>query len=235
MVGRLGTACIVAATLIAPGVPASGQAAGEPAVRDVAASAQLAYLQHRLELAKGEAFYLLLDPATASLALMYGGALLQTYPVHDVRIGHPRAAFAAVDDSPEWHSTIWSHGALTPARPEVEQLIKPKGGDADDEDTVVIPPTAEEAIPAPSRFRVRFEGGLALEIRRVADPESTWWTAFSTGWAHRWQDVWSAVVPWDRDALRVRVVLDASDADRLYRALPPDTKLLIAGPTSGAP
>lgn len=238
--------CVLATTLAACGTvspeaeptpPSEAAAAtkGPAADNTRPSSPEVAYLERRLELAKGDTFYLLLDEDSAQLRLMYGGALLQTYPVRDMRIGQPRAAFAAVGTSTEWHSTIWQNGTLAPARPEVETLIKPADGATEDEEAVVIPPTAEEAIPVPARYRVRFDGGLALEVRQVADPDTSWWTAFTTGWSNRWQDVWSALLPGDRDALRVRVALDASDADRLYRALPPDTKLLIAEPTADAP
>ena len=230
MTRTLVAACALAAALGAchtalpegDGTPAAESPAPPPP--DIAA------LERRLELAKGDTFYLLLDQDGTQLRLMFGGAVLQEYPVQSLSVGRPRTAFAATDTSADWRTNIWDHGTLVPPRPTEEQLIRTVSTDDDADPEAAIPPTAEEAIAVPPRFRIRFDGGLAVEVQRAPDAEEPWWPSFRHAWAVRWQDVWSALRSSDRDVVRVRVMLARDAADSLYRALPPDTKLIIGEP-----
>jgi hypothetical protein len=222
----------------APAAPPPAEPAGTP-VAPVETPAEaaappgapaVALLEARLALATGDGFYLILDPAASELTLLYGGAVLQTWPVGQIAIGRPRAVFARVSTDFAWHSVAWTGGVLAPARPVQEQQIEPPGPDEVDSDvTAVVPPTAEEAIPVPSRYQIRFREGLALDVRKAGDA-SGWWARQRTAVAARWQDVGAVLRSSTRDTLRVRVTLEAPEADALYRALPPDTSLLVLPP-----
>lgn len=189
-----------------------------------------ALLGRRLELARGKEFYLVLDPAGPTLALMLRGAELKRYPVIGVQVGRPRVAWFRRDSVAEWQGVIWSAGELDPPR-QVDRLVvvgEEPGPDDEDPEPPPIPPTAEELYPVPSRYHVRFEGGLSLEIRpREADGNQgraarawAWWTA-------KWRDAASALRASGRDAVRLRVVMSPKDAEALYRALPPATRLIV--------
>ena len=196
-----------------------------------ALSDDVAYLERRVELATGDSFYLLLDHGIdqggTDLKLMYGGAILQSYPVHSVSIGRPRVLFVSAGEPIDWRMTIWNDGTLSPPRPELPPMQLATDDEAEAA-SPVLPPTAEEAIPVPARFLIRFDGGLALEVRSSPDQsDAGWWVRQRLAWARRWQDVRSALSS-DRDAARVLVTLDHDAAGALYRALPPETKLLVS-------
>jgi hypothetical protein len=53
------------------------------------------------------------------------------------------------------------------------------------------------------------------------------WVRMRTWWAAKWRDVLAVMRARDRDALRLRIVLSPNDAESLYRALPPDVRLLV--------
>jgi hypothetical protein len=215
-----------------PSEPLSGQPSGLPAEPAAAAAPVVAVLQARLALARASGFYLILEPAALELRLYYGGALLQAWPVRQIATGRPRVAFAHLTDDVVWHSVTWTGGVLTPARPVDEREIEPPDSeDTTEEIPAVVPPTAEEAIPVPARFRIVFREGLALEVRRAGGDDG-WWARQRAAITTRAQDVRAVLWASSRDRVRVRVTLDAAEADALYRALPPDTSLLILPPAN---
>jgi hypothetical protein len=225
------SACLGAA-LAAPAfrLAAAAQASENPPTDAAELSAAVAGLERRLELASSEAFYLVLDAEALELRLMFGGALLHRFPVTAVDEGRPRAAFVDLGHDTAWQTAVWRHGTLVPPRNVDEWEIQPPDLAAGEEPELVIPPTAEEAIPVPPRYRVRFADDLALEVRRVAEPgELGWWARLGAGWSVRWADVRSALRRADRDAVRVRVTLEKAPAESLYRSLPPDVSLLVTG------
>lgn len=235
--GRPGwTALLIAAAALSP-VPGAVGAQERPETdRAAALAAGVAALERRVELATSDTFYLLLDASASELRLMFGGAVLHRYPFVAADVGRPRTSFVGVSGPSDWRSTIWQTGTLVPSRPvEERQIQPPKPGAEDELPPPVVPPTAEEAIPVPDRYRVRFDGGFALEIRRTApDGESGWWRRVRGGWSRRWQDVRSALRRSDRDVLRVRITMEPSSADALYRALPPDVRLLVVSAPGAA-
>ena len=155
------------------------------------------------------------------------GRRLQSYPVHSVSIGRPRVLFVSAGQPIDWQTTIWNDGTLSPPRRELPPMQLAIDDEADSA-SPVVPPTAEEAIPVPARFLIRFDGGLALEVRSPPDQgDGDWWVRQPRAWGRRWGDVWSALSS-DRDAARVLVTLDRDAASALYRALPPETKLLVS-------
>jgi hypothetical protein len=197
-------------------------------------------LQRRLDLANGDKFYLVLDPAASSLKLMLKGAVLQDYPIRGIEAGTPRVAFAARSLPDGWRGRIWERGNLVPPREldRVEIVAPPpsKNPDEDNAPAVPIPPTPEEKYPVPHRYHVRFEGNLSLEIRRVGEQEEKtgFWAGIGKSLATWWADV-KAVLSRsspEADDLRLRILLRPADAESFYRALPPDTRLWVL-PDSG--
>jgi hypothetical protein len=190
-------------------------------------------LRQRIELASGKAFYLLLDLEAERLRLMLHGAVLQDYPVLGLEVGYPRVFFRVAGSDEDWQGRIWSAGRLVPPRErERVEIIapppRPEGAAEEDLPPPTIPPLPEEAYPVPRRYHVRYEGNLSLEIRGPGtdEPQGTAWRVL-TGIAHWWDDLRAALSPSGRDATRLRLLLRAKDAESLYRALPPDTKLLV--------
>lgn len=210
-------------------VAAQPSASPSPADDLAVLEAETTLLERRLELAHSDVFYLFLDPTASDIALMHGGAVLQRYPVASIEVGRPRRFFSRMGEPPPWQAVIWENGTLTPPRPIEETEMTPPAPGVEEPPAPSVPPTAEEAIPVPMRYRLRFDGGLALEIVPPADPETVgWWTRVRTAWAGRWQDVRSVLRSSDRDSVRVRVTLGQDAARSLYRSVPPHPKLLIA-------
>ena len=179
------------------------------------------FLQVQIDLATAPAFYLLLDEAAAELRLMLHGVALDTAAVTRVEVGRPQVLFMA-STPPAWRGVVWEDGVLRPdrpARPGVAAAAAP----------TPLPPTAEEAIPVPPRYVIRFGGGLALEIHTTpAEGDAArppWWRRAAGALAGRTREV-AAAVDGDRDRVRLRLELDGDDAARLYRSLPPDVRLL---------
>jgi len=205
--------------------------AGEAA----ALEAEIALLERRLELADVAVFYLVLNPAVPDLTLMFGGAALDSYPVSALDIARPRLLFAEVGEHSDWLTTVWEQGALAPPPPIVERAIQPPQPGVV-EVSPVVPPTVEEMIPVPARYRIRFAGGQALEVTRGEVPELAGrWIRWRRAASGRWQDLWSVLRRSDRDVVRVRVSMAPAAADALYRALPPDVKLLVLPFAAQAP
>jgi hypothetical protein len=62
------------------------------------------------------------------------------------------------------------------------------------------------------------------------DEKATAWERTKAAWTVWWNDARAVLDPSPEDTLRLRLVLRPEDADSLYRALPPDTRLLIVPP-----
>ena len=234
-----GKALLAGALLGALAAPAGAAAGGgEPAADARVEFERLArdneLLRKRVELASGKEFYLLLDPSASRLKLMLQGAVLQDYRVQSIEVGAPRVVFVRRTLPEGWRGRIWTAGNLVPVRDRerFELEAPPPSNDPNaEEPTIPIPPTPEEAYPVPHRYHVRFQGGLSLEVRRQGDVEDDagFWQGLRTSLATWWADLQSALHPGapDADSVRVRLTLLPKDADSLYRALPPDTRLLV--------
>jgi len=189
-------------------------------------------LSKQVELGKGKEFYLLLDPAGGSLRLMYRGALLQQYKVEGLEVGVPRVAYRPRAAAGGWEGRVWGDGTLDPPRAldRVEMQAPaptPEGQEVD----VEVPPTPEEKYPVPSRYHIRFDGGLSIEVRPPGtDGDRGFWQRMSERIAAWWADARSATAAEPTDTVRLHVVMSKQDADSLYRALPPATKLLVLPP-----
>ncbi len=223
----------IAAGVLAPAAAAPG--GGEDARIEIERlRRENAILRKHVELADGKEFYLVLDPGSSSLRLMLRGAVLQDYRVQRIEIGSPRVAFVVRELPEGWRGRTWNAGNLVPPRDRERMEVEAPPPTSDPEyepPPPTIPPTPEELYPVPRRFHVRFAGGLSLEFLRKgeADSASGRWQGFLEWAESRFADLRSALDPEapDADGVRVRLTLLPRDVDSLYRALPPDTKLLI--------
>ena len=189
-------------------------------------------LQKRFDLANSKEFYLVLDPAGKNLALMYKAALLQSYAVEGLEVGVPQVLYKNRSDASGWESKVWHKGALDPAREldRVEVVAPPPTAEGT-EIEVQVPQTPEEKYPVPPRYHIRFDGGLSIEVRPPGtDAEGGFWSRLGQRWNAWWADAKAASSGGTADTVRLHVVMSKKDAESLYRALPPNTALLVVPP-----
>ncbi len=187
-------------------------------------------LQRQIELAGAKQFYLVLDPGASDITLMLGGAELQTFPVLGMQVGQPRIAWVTRRDPRPWQDAIWSHGELDPPRALDRLVIEaaPPSKDTAEPEAPPVPPTPEELYPVPWRYQVRFDEGRSIEVRPLdADAQAGKLARLRAWWSAKWRDVLASVARADRDAVRLRIVLNPKDAASLYRSLPPAVRLVI--------
>jgi len=192
-----------------------------------------AAVRDQIDLAKAETAYLVLDLEQRRLELVHGAAVLRVYPVLRAEIGTPRVGF--FDREPgEWGQGRHDTAAMVPERtirrveiappPADESEARATADEAAADGEVEIPPTPEEACPAPSRYLLRYGDGFAIEVRSdSADPRGTW---ALVGNSVRMK------LAAMRAALfgghpRVRVTLAAEDAGALYRSFPTGSGLVV--------
>lgn len=229
---RVGT-LLVAGAVCAGEAAAQKKAAPPPDPEEAARIASaVAIREKQLDLASGKGFYLILDPSQGTLRLFLKAAVLHTWHLEGIEVGAPRIAFVSRGLPRDWEGKIWTKGALDPAR-ELDryELVAPPPKPDGTETNIPIPPLPEEAFPVPPRYRVVFEGGLAIEVRPPSAGESAGFFARVANTIRIWwRDFVRAVSPAPDDRIRIRLVLDREGADSLYRALPPDTALLVLPP-----
>jgi hypothetical protein len=192
-------------------------------------SVQNDLLKQQVDLAKAKEFYVLLDPQAQKLTLMYHAAVLQQYRVESVEVGVPQVVYHARTESSRWEGRIWEKGTLDPAREldRVEMQAPPPTKEGT-EIEVQVPPTPEEKYPVPPRYHIRFAGGLSIEVRPPGtETDRGFWGRLAYNLKSWWADAKSAGGTEPTDTVRLHVVLSKQDAESLYRALPPDTKLLV--------
>jgi hypothetical protein len=223
-------ALVTFATASAAAVPAAGPVPTADELARLAFRNDL--LQKQLDLAKGKDFYLILNPADKSLELMYRAALLQSYRVDGLEIGVPRVLFRERVEASAWEGRIWRGGALDPAREldRVEMQAPPPTPEGQEVE-VKVPQTPEEKYPVPARYHIRFEGGLSIEVRPPgSEAEKGFWERLGERWSTWWTDAKAASKSEPDDTVRLHIVLSKKDAESLYRALPPNTALLVVPP-----
>lgn len=192
-----------------------------------------AVLEKRVEMASGKEFYLLLDPTAGKLKLMLQGAVLRDYSVQGLEVGSPRIAFRSRDLEAGWTGRIWAQGNLDPSRDrEREHVQIPDSTALALQDSVApkprIPLLPEEIYPVPHRYHVRYDGGLSLEVRPLElDESASLWQRARAGIVAWFHDFRAAVARHPADVVRLRLILEPTDAASLYRALPPDTRLFV--------
>lgn len=129
-------------------------------------------LRRRIELARSGSFYLVLDPGAGTLMLSYRSVTARTWPVTRVEIGGRRILFVGSTPRSDLGGTAWTAGRLVPARTKERPLLEVDSqGTPQGPEPPLIPPTPEEAVPAPPSYLIRFEEGLTVEIvAGAADP-----------------------------------------------------------------
>lgn len=231
---RSGAAAAIAFVVALPAV-AQKSATPAPSKDDVAKlQRENLLLRQQAGLAQGKEFYLVLDPAAKSLSLNLRGATLQTWSVMGIEAGAPQVAFVSRGLPDDWEGRIWQEGNLDPERPlDRFELEAPPVTAEGTEVAVPIPPTPEEKYPVPPRYHIRFAGGLSIEVIPPGRAEEAGlWRRVGVGFSSWWHDFKQAVATQPTDRLRLRLVLGAKEADSLYRALPPQTKLIVVPPAS---
>lgn len=191
-------------------------------------------LRQFVDMSKGKEFYLLLDPRAKTLTLNLKGATLQTWPVVAIEVGGPRVVFVSRGVPDDWEGRVWLKGNLDPERKiDRFEMVAPPPTAEGTETAVPIPPTPEEAYPVPPRYHIRYAGGLSIEVIPPGSKDDDgFWSRLGQRFSNWWGDLTEALSSRPTDAIRLRLVLSAKDADSLYRALPPDTKLLVIPPTT---
>ena len=210
--------------------PAAAPSAPAPTQRELARlSGENELLRQQLDLAKAKEFYILLDPQAQKLTLMYHAALLQQYKVEGIEVGVPRIVYRTRSESGSWAGRIWEKGTLDPARAlDREEVQAPPPTREGTEIEVQVPPTPEEKYPVPARYHIRFAGGLSIEVRPPGtDAQRGFWARLGSNFSTWWADAKEAASPAPSDTVRLHVVMSKKDAESLYRALPPNTKLLV--------
>lgn len=211
----------LAAVLVLAAVAAPSPARGEERV-------QVERLRAELALARSGGFYLRLEPAGRTLGLVLNGVVLERFPALAIERGTTRVAFRSRPALDGWDRRGYAGGRLEPARERDRlEITAPSEGDAPV--APPLPPTAEESVSVPERWRVVFAEGLILEVtseggarnrsalRRAAD-----------AWRLFWADRASALAPQTRERVWLRLRLSAGDAAALYRSLPPEVGFVIA-------
>ncbi len=231
----LAAAAVVAGStgLAASAAPPAGPAPSRDELSRL--STQNDILQKQVDLAKTKDFYLILDPQAQTLTLMYRAALLQRYKVEGLEIGVPRVIYRTRKDVAHWEGRVWTKGSLDPAR-ELDrvEIQAPPPTKEGTEIEVQVPQTPEEKYPVPPRYHIRFAGGLSIEVRPpdAGGSGDGFWARLSRGISTWWADARAATSSEPTDIVRLHVVMSKKDAESLYRALPPDTSLLVVPPGS---
>ncbi|UCF18667.1 MAG: hypothetical protein JSU87_12045 [Gemmatimonadota bacterium] len=191
--------------------------------------AENARLEQELSLASGGEFYLRLDPEQKLLTLMYQGAILRDFPVLESAGGRRRILFVERSLPDGLWDSVWQEGQIDPARQFDRKVIDPPESPSEaDSLALIIPPTPEEAIPAPDRFLIRYVDGRALEILGHDPSEGD---RIRCPRAHKIRCMAArlgrALWPWGEPAVRLRLILLPEQASALYRSLPEHSAFYI--------
>jgi hypothetical protein len=248
--------------------------------RAAALAARNESLRRELELAAGDAFYLVFDHRASTITLMFKGAPLRSTPIESAEMGEPRARHGGGDEPIDLYAT-WTGGALYPPRINVREEVvpPPMAAGATSEapparaeqgeflegaaqaagaraepvvEEVEIPKTPEELYPVPVSYEIRFTEGLTVEVARsktaraaevpsgvsaagapvAGDAPTTYPTpATPSMWERLARALrFAALARPPGERVRMRITIDSLDADRLFRSLPMDVKLLIRRP-----
>lgn len=184
-------------------------------------------LRRQLDLASGDTFYYTLDPVQHRLRFMYQGNLLFEKNLLDVEVGTRRGFLGKGSAPSDWAARVWSEGRLDPPRVSFRPELDVSSQSYEkDRDAILVPPTPEEAYPAPSVWWIRYEGGMAIEVHGLADTTQTR-PGFFAGLEQCFQDAMHALSSSEHDVVRIRLYLPRAQADMLYRSVPPDTRFTI--------
>lgn len=183
-------------------------------------------LELQVALAESGSSYLVIDLPGGGMEMRLEGALLRRYPILEARLATPRIAFVrrAANAGPPLRRL--KALSLQPARPDRRLELRANDG-GPPPPLPEVPPTPDEAVPAPPRYELRSADGFVLEI--VADDVAARPTIVD-----RLADAAAVLGLRDAGAVRLRLALPADEAAALYRAAPPGVEalLILASPAS---
>jgi hypothetical protein len=178
----------------------------------------------QLQLARSEHFYLELDPGEHSLCLRLAGVALRTYPLLAAEIGMPRIAFVPRRAAASFTGKLLPPARVDPPRPEILLEILPPPADADSTTPPLqLPPRLDE-MPVPWTYRLHFGADLTVVVTSSREIEQHRLPAALGTLSDKLHEVTQAFMT--KDPV-VRLTLTRDDAEHLYRALPPETGLLV--------
>ncbi|HXI02893.1 MAG TPA: hypothetical protein VNI57_06910, partial [Candidatus Saccharimonadales bacterium] len=212
----------------APAAARKGSAPEAPAAR-ADLLAREASLRALLDLAKGGDFYLALDPDGKGLSLMCQGAVGRIWPVLGAARGKRRILFIPSGPAEPLQGRSWAGGHLDPQRQRNRPtLLVDSQGRRQGPEEDFVPQTPEEAIPAPPSYRIRFDGGLEVEIVSVGGSQGRLQRLLAKG-RRRLQGLLTALGAGPAATVRLRLSLSPDDAASLYRAFPEGSSFVVAG------
>lgn len=235
---------LVLALLTAAGAHGAPVAPGEAEDRDTARlRREVERLRNERRLASGKGFYLRLDAARRTVSLMLQGVALDDYATVGLEWGVPEVFFVDREPPEGWAVAAFSKGRLEPERERDRIEIvgaerpgapgAPRGAPSSDPSPSPppVPRSAEESYSVPSPYRVVFAEGVSLEVRARGEGgrNRSLPRRLADGVSLRLSDLATALGAGSNERVRLRVTLEAEDAASLYRSLPPDVGLVLAG------
>jgi pyruvate/2-oxoglutarate dehydrogenase complex dihydrolipoamide acyltransferase (E2) component len=228
------------ALLLSAAEAAAADKAAEPA--PLVLQREVAQLRLERELSAGKGFYLRLDAGRQRLALMLQGVTLDDYATNGLELGVPEVLFVDRRPPSDWDIAPISKGRLDPARQRDRTYVMapapaastPPAASASPAPSPAPPPipkSAEESVSVPSPYRIVFAEGVSLEVRTsgAGGRNRSALRRLLDAIGLRLSDLGSALGLGAQERVRLRVTLAADDAAALYRSLPPDVGLVVAG------
>ena len=246
-------AAFTAAVLTALALPAVAGGDGDGAAR-------AAFLQREFDAAKGQKFYLVLDPAARALELRVIGVTLKRFPLERALIGVSRLRGGGTPQWPALGFTLTSE-VDEPDRPVITPptagqglaSVEPSSGSAPaaeddasgDGSAAPQPASLAESLSSfrertyagiPPVYRLHFEPDLDVVIRGEPPAQDfrsrvrRLWFQFEEGWTGFRH--WMSGQP---ISTRVTLFMTPDDARRLYLALDPSIPLLVEPLGAGRP
>jgi hypothetical protein len=192
--------------------------------------------------------YLVVDLSAPSLTLKSHGVPLRSFRVEAASV-RSRRFIGLLGGERRVPSGMWEGGALLPQRKLERRVILSDTAVVPDKagEVTFIPPAPEEENPTLPSFRIRFPPGLSTFIlaadREGPGKEGLQNPEVSTEGLEKSEDadhqsvpkrsaleklfLWIRVDPWQRDPVRLDLILYPPDAGALYRAFTDGTPLLM--------
>ncbi len=209
-------------------IPGEGEPSAEGATSSRTAP-RVEVLRQLVDLSGKNEFYLVVEPQAATVTLLYKGVVARRYPISSIEVGRRRIVFIQrpLPEGPPLPA--WKGGRLDPApKKERPTLSVDSQGQRQGPEPPLLPPTPEEAVPAPARYHILFDGGIELEVVGGEGEEGG---GSQGGWlpalVARWEDFLSSLGLRGEHRVRVRLRMPPQEAASLYRGLPPDVSLVI--------
>ncbi len=193
--------------------------------------AQNRALAMEIELASGQEPYLVVDLSVPSLTLKASGVPLRSFPVLEAT-GRSRRFLGILGGERRLPERVWDGSSLLPHRRLERRVILSESAVPPDKvgEVDFIPPTPEEETPTLPSFRIRFQDGLSIFILagdggEGGDTEVP--AEVPKGSVFKKLARWFRTHSWQRDPLRIDLVLPAEEAGAFYRAFTDGTALMV--------